>query len=168
MRMRSVAPPQWPSPLAVAEAVPPPESGTVPLFLYGTLMDEDVLRHLLRRDLGADRPVPARLRGFRRVAAANADYPVLVPDPDGEVDGVLLRATAADVRRINHCEDDYRAALFPVAVEGDGTLPAWVYLARPDLIAPDDRPWDPELWRRYRKADLFARIDEWMADFVER
>ncbi|MGH6887228.1 MAG: gamma-glutamylcyclotransferase family protein, partial [Geminicoccales bacterium] len=75
-------------------------------FFFGTLMDRDVLEIVLGRPVGEDELAPARLRGYRRVRTATRPYPMLKPDPDGVVEGMLLiEASRRDEVRILHFED---------------------------------------------------------------
>ena len=73
---------------------------------------------------------PATLAGFRRVRLAEASYPMLVADAAGEVEGVLLRrASARDIRRLNHLEsEEYLAEQRPVRLEDSTLTAAWLYL----------------------------------------
>ncbi len=154
-----------PRPLAVAEEVPSRTAGATPIFFFGTLMDRDVLAHLLGRPVAAGELRPVVLHGFRRVAARNASYPVLLPDPEGRVEGVLFLAGAEDVRRINHYEcDEYRAELHHVRTAAGEKVAAWLFLGRETVMEAGDRPWDLATWVRRHKAAFFARIDEWMED----
>ncbi len=158
------APAQWPKPLAVAEEVPPEAAGRTPIFFFGTLMDRDILAHLLGRPVGAEELRPARLSGFRRVAARNASYPVLLPDPEAVVEGLLFLPGPEDVRRINHYEsDEYRAELHLVDSGGE-RLPAWLFIGREAVLEAGERPWDLRAWAARHKAGFFALLDEWMED----
>ena len=157
-----------PRPLATAPAIPPAAAGSVPVFLYGTLTDPDVLARVLGRPLRPGELEPARLDGFRRRRAAAASYPVLVPAPDATVDGLLLHpASDRDVRRLNHFESgEYHAELRPVRTRDGVTRPAWLYAARADLPVSAEA-WRPEDWRRRHLADFLPACDAWMADCRE-
>ncbi len=157
------------APLAVVEEIPLRAAGRDAVFLFGTLMDVDILAALLARPIRPEERMAARLAGFRRVRAAEACYPILVPDPEAEVEGVLLlRPSAEDLRRINHYEsDEYRAALFQVRGADGRRYRAWVFQARPEVLTATEQPWDFESWARRHKAGFFARIAEWMADYPE-
>ena len=58
----------------------------VDLFVYGTLMDESVLRSLTGRSFSR---YEAELSGFERFTPAHA-YPYIVPHPRSQVRGILL------------------------------------------------------------------------------
>lgn len=88
---------------------------TLPLFLYGTLLDARTLaRHSGERGLPR-RLRPARLVGWRRVMLRGTPYPTLLRDPAGVVAGALCRPGAAALRRLAAYEGaSYR--LLPVCV----------------------------------------------------
>ena len=155
-------------PLDAAALIPLSAAGRQPLFFFGTLTDLDVLAYVLERPIDLDDLRPATIAGFRRVRAAGASYPVLVPDPGGRVDGRLLRrATRRDIARINHFEsEEYRAELHGVVDAAGETHAAWLYLGL-DHLAASDEPWSLETWRRSHKPGFFAACDGWMADFAE-
>jgi gamma-glutamylcyclotransferase (GGCT)/AIG2-like uncharacterized protein YtfP len=155
-------------PLDAAALIPLSAAGRQPLFFFGTLTDLDVLAYVIERPIDLDDLRPATIAGFRRVRAAGASYPVLVPDPGGRVEGRLLRrATRRDIARINHFEsEEYRAELHGVVdAAGEGHA-AWLYLGL-DHLAASDEPWSLDAWQRSHKPGFFAACDGWMADFVE-
>jgi hypothetical protein len=161
-RAMAVAPP----PVDAAAMIPTSAAGRVPLFLFGTLMDLDLLTYLLQRPIDVEDLVPARIHGFRRARAAAASYPVLVTEPGGMVAGRLLRrVTVRDIARINHYEsEEYRAECRMVVTwEGVETL-AWIYLGL-DHLAPAAEPWSLAEWRAVHKPGFFAACDAWMRDF---
>lgn len=112
---------------------------------------------------------PASLPGWRRVRALNASYPVLIPDPEGRVDGVLLQGPSPrDVARIRHFESDEYAPA-PVTVRrADGSQThAVVFLALDAVFETDGEPWDPDAWAVEHKAGFLARCEAWMAGCPE-
>lgn len=156
-----------PIPLAEAEVVPEAAAGHTPLFLWGTLLDRDVLERLLGRRVSARELEPARLPGYQRVAAEKSPYPVLVPAAGAAVDGLLwLCPSRRDLRRIAHYEDDYRAVLFEVLTASGRRVPAWLYTAREGLLRPSHEPWDLLRWARQHKAQLLRAIDLWLAELA--
>jgi gamma-glutamylcyclotransferase (GGCT)/AIG2-like uncharacterized protein YtfP len=152
--------------LDAAVMIPATAAGRQPLFFFGTLMDLDVLAYLLERPIDVDDLQPASLAGFRRVRAAGASYPVLVPQEGGAVEGRLLRrASAADIARINHYESgEYLAELRHVRAADGREVAAWLYLGL-DHLSPSGEPWSLAGWQRRHKAGFFAACDGWMADF---
>jgi hypothetical protein len=135
-------------------------------FFFGTLMDRDVLERVLGRPVPEEQLAAARLPGYRRVRAAAATYPVLLPRAGGVVEGVVLRAaTRRDVARILHFEQaEYEPRVLPVDLVGDGRrLEARVFMAL-DSMGLTEEDWDLESWAREHKAAFLARCDEWLRD----
>jgi len=128
-------------------------------FFYGTLMDADVLAAVIGRRIGPARIRDAVLDGFRRVYRRGASYPILLDDPEGRVDGVIVSdLTAADATRLDEFEgSEYRRAARAVAVPGEGTVEAQVYLTRPGVPA-SGQTWDLETWKRRHRAAYLARV----------
>lgn len=121
----------------------------LPLFFFGTLMDREVLSLVLGRPVGADELEPATLRGFRRVRARGASYPVLVPDPQGRVEGRLLRkASPAERARLDAYEGPaYELAPVEIEDRAGRKLRALFYRAVPGRIAPSSEPWELADWQ---------------------
>ncbi len=140
----------------------------LPFFFFGTLMDADVLARVLQRPIaGAAELAPALLWGYRRLAVANAVYPVLRPDRASHVGGVLFQPRDADERaRIDHFEADEYVAR-PHAVQAGARLAAaLVYLDEAGVFAPLGEPWSLATWQERHKASYLARCEVWMADYV--
>lgn len=145
-------------------------AGQTSLFLFGTLMDADVMARVLARPLGEPVGEPAWLDGYRRERAAGASYPILLPDPGGTVEGRLVRSCQRrDLARIDHFEsEEYRAMPHRVRT-ADGTRhTASVYLALDVAhLATSGEPWDLDAWRRAHKEELLAACDGWMTGFAD-
>ncbi|WP_019644022.1 gamma-glutamylcyclotransferase family protein [Novispirillum itersonii] len=89
---------------------------TLPLFVFGSLMDADILARVLgRRRAAAVVRCPAWLSGYRRQCAREDVFPILVPDTHTvaadeaiahpPVEGrLLLGLTAGDLDRIEYYE----------------------------------------------------------------
>lgn len=155
-----------PVPLAQAPMIPLSAAGSVPLFLFGTLMDRDVLALVLKRPLQAAALETARLDGFRRERARGASWPLLVAAPGEAVEGCLLGDLATrDIGRINHYEGgEYRAELHTVRLANGTRCRAWLYMAREHRLASSGEPWELERWQAHGKHGLLARCPRWMGD----
>ncbi|MDE8345879.1 MAG: gamma-glutamylcyclotransferase [Acidocella sp.] len=73
------------------------------LFLYGTLADPAALGRCAGRPVRAT-PIPASLRGYRRVLLRFARYPTLRRAPGAMVPGVMMRVTADMLVRLQNYE----------------------------------------------------------------
>jgi hypothetical protein len=157
MMQRSSAAVLRPRAIETAPRIPLAAAGRQPLFFFGTLMDLDVLAHVLARPVEHRELEPARLRGFARVRAKASIYPVLVPHPAGAVEGRLLRrASRRDIERLNLYESEgYRAELRPVRARDGAMQAAWLYLGLRRLGATRE-PWRLGAWQRRHKRDLLA------------
>ena len=151
--------PTIPLPLAEGEAV----------FFYGTLMDRQVLRAVLGRTVLRQELVPATLVGFRREAALDLPYPLLVADENATVNGrMFLSSASRDIARINHFEHgEYWAARHSVLDRGGKWHQAWLYVALDCVLRPSGRPWELRSWARGGRATLLEACPQWMKDCPE-
>ena len=112
-------------------------SGTVRVFAYGTLRDPNLLAVVLGHVFSGVRR-PAVIHGFRRAHVEGFDFPVIVREEGGRIDGILLEGlTEEDLVNLDAYED-VAAGLYD-RVEGDVTvdgepadappLKAFVYVA---------------------------------------
>lgn len=62
----------------------------LPLFVYGTLRDPDLLAAVLGRPLRAASLHPARAPGYKSVHYPNRIYPALVRSPGAAAEGLLI------------------------------------------------------------------------------
>jgi hypothetical protein len=137
----------------------------VTFFFFGTLMDRDVLAVVLDRAVGEGELVPARLAGMRRVEAASRPYPVLVPDRDGVVEGMLLlRPSLRDEVRIRHFEDEEYVERRVAVRRADGVLLAARAFFAVDGLGRSDRPWSLASWASAHKVPYLRQCRKWMRD----
>lgn len=67
-----------------------PRDPALPLFVYGTLRDPDLLAAVLGRPLRAGTVHAARAPGFKVVPYPRRVYPALVRSPGGTAEGLLI------------------------------------------------------------------------------
>ncbi|WP_119166399.1 gamma-glutamylcyclotransferase family protein [Algihabitans albus] len=137
------------------------------VFFYGTLLDPDVRRIVLPH-LACDLTLrPAELRGFRRVAACDGDYPVLSPHPSSRVRGYLADGLdLIGLARAAHFEGArYQPALRSVSESENRKTDAWLFLPVDPRRHASRKPWDLGLWQRRRKRHLLLVAKQWMAEF---
>jgi hypothetical protein len=128
-------------------------------FFYGTLLDDDIRRGVIGRDVPIE---PAALAGYRRVRAAGKWYPILVPGPAGErVDGGLAQGlTRAEIDRLVAYEGaGYRLSPTSVILPGGGSMNALVFLPLGSLNASAE-PWDLATWQEREKPRVM-RLGLW-------
>jgi|SRR5579864_2195210 len=107
------------------------------LFAYGSLVDPLQLEAVLGHKHPGER-VAARLRGYRRVTTDGYQYPFVVEDADGSVDGVLVMdLSTGDLQVLDRYEEVefgiYRRA--PVQVEAWGCGPSPMRLSAEVYVA---------------------------------
>ena len=140
------------------------------VFVYGTLLDDEVRAIVLGRSAPAGPPVAAVLAGFRRVPVAGHSFPALIADPRGRVEGVVVAGLgAAEAARLSYFEGpEYRPLLRPVEDAAGTIRPAWVFVPAPrQPFMPGLRPrpglWDLASWRRRHKASYLRGVRPAMA-----
>ena len=128
-------------------------------FFYGTLLDHDVMALVIGRRLPPSAFVPARLKGHVRRRANGVSYPILVRDPGGEVEGVVVGGlTRRDVERLSAYEGPrYRIAPLKVTIEGKLETVS-VFEPKEASFQPVDGAWDLALWQARYKRAFIARI----------
>ena len=108
------------------------ETDPVDLFVYGTLMDNELVVQLTGHRF---RKVSAILDGYRKEASVGG-YARIVPDPDAHVEGEILQDVDREtLRTLDRYEDEgqlYRRTLVSVRVRGV-PRPAWAYVGLPYL-----------------------------------
>jgi hypothetical protein len=144
-------------------------SGKVALFLFGTLMDLDVMRTVLDRAFDPRELEPAELWGYRRVRPLNAPYPILVPDRAGRVPGLLLaRPSARDLVRLRHFESEEYETSPVIAHTADGRrVAAEAFMSLEGVFEHAGEPWELEDWVSRCKGPFLRRCGAWMLDCPE-
>lgn len=113
------------------------------LFLYGTLLDRELRAAVI--GTGPQEPVPATLRGFRRVRLAGTPYPTLRPTTGAAVNGLFLGGlTPASLDRLAVYEGQaYRLIRCTVSVS-DRRFAARVFTAAPSRATTEI--WSFDAW----------------------
>jgi hypothetical protein len=131
----------------------------VKFFFYGTLIDSDVMALVIGRRLPPSAFVPAILPRHSRRRAKGATYPVAIPDPADEVQGVVVGGLSSrDVGRLAAYEGPgYRIAGLKVRIAGDlATVSVFEPVA--SRLQPSASPWDYALWKGRHKRPFVNRL----------
>lgn len=113
------------------------------LFFYGTLRHLPLLETVLGRV--PDALVPAVLRDHSALAVTEGPFPLLVPRPGAQAEGVVASGlTPDDIARLDFYEGGFDYDLVEVMLS-DGTA-ARVYVCAPDRWQAQDA-WDFAQWR---------------------
>jgi len=141
--------------------MPPPTKGPFPLncFFYGTLIDGDVLGAVIGRPASGVRRQRAFVEGYRRFHRLGATYPILVPTPDGRIEGILaLDLTPADTARLIAFEgSDYDLVEVPVKAVRRGPTRAMMFMSKSEVMASSEE-WILASWTRRHKKRFLRRI----------
>jgi hypothetical protein len=143
--------------------------GVFDFFFYGTLVDADVRRLVLGRDVPDAALEPALLRDHRRYAVIGQPYPAIVPEAEATTDGVILPGAGVRDAAILSCFEgaEYGARECPVvpaaAVDGaaapDHT--AWVFIAS-ERVPRADAGWSIEDWQTHHKPAFIDLAKGWL------
>jgi hypothetical protein len=136
------------------------------VFVYGTLLDPDVLRAVLGRGVPAAKRSSATLSGVRRVRAAGHRYPILVRARGHAVGGMVLDGLdAADTARLRHYENDgYALVRRRVELDGGAMISAHVFVPVRRLAGTDE-DWHLAAWQGRGKRAALAAIRAHMRAF---
>jgi hypothetical protein len=135
-------------------------------FFFGSLMDSDVRAAVLGPQAARLRIAPARLVGYRRWSVSGGHYPMLLPDRESEVEGVLVDGIGRrDAARLHFFEgSEYAPAIRPIIASDGAQRTAFVYLSSINLRS-DRRAWDFASWQRSYKPRFLHRAKLRMARY---
>lgn len=136
---------------------------SMPLFVFGSLRDSEVLEVVLGRPAADIRTLGARLPGYRVVRLPDETYPVLVWAPESNVSGELLRGLSAeDFERIAFFENqEYRFEPCTVTLE-DGSRRDALYCGENQTEPGAHEPWRLETWQRIHKTAFLEHTRQFM------
>ena len=128
-------------------------------FFYGTLLDRDVAALVLGRRLPPQAYTEALLPGHVRRRVQGGTYPIVIPDPCGEVPGAIVGGLSdRDVARLAAYEGPgYRVAPLRVKVGGRMTEVS-VFEPVQSRLKPSPDLWDLTLWQRRHKRSFVDRL----------
>ncbi|WVZ77943.1 hypothetical protein U9M48_025730 [Paspalum notatum var. saurae] len=142
----------------------PTAAGLHSVFIYGTLMAEEVVRVLLDR---APPSSPAVLHDHRRFSLRGRVYPAILPVRGHAVNGKVLRGlTDRELHVLDMFEDEeYVKTNVEVSLaDASGKSLAYAYIwgnqSDPDLYGD----WDFEEWRKMHLKDYLEMTQEFMQE----
>lgn len=100
------------------------------LFAYGSLMCDDIMLEVSGCETSC---VRGTLKGYCRRSVKGEYYPAIVPDVDGNVDGVVyLNLPGSAWERLDRFEGEmYSRELVRIAVNNEETINAATYVLKP-------------------------------------
>lgn len=147
------------------------------LFLYGTLLDDDIFAEVVGRSFAGLWRRPALLPGYRRVCVIGELYPILRPcNKGGVVEGVVIAGlTSTELLRLQYFEggDEYGLEPIDILIPEEGRIQVLCFYPRDDAVA-DQTPWTLAQWQRYKEPfleqtrrymALYERVDD---DYAQR
>lgn len=100
-------------------------------FTYGSLMCEDIMSSVAGMTMFGE---PGTLHGHARHPVREEDYPGMVPDAHGQVEGRLYRdLTEAAFARLDRFEGEMYERRRVQVHAGQGVVAAWTYIFRPEF-----------------------------------
>ncbi len=138
------------------------------LFVFGTLLDPDVVPIVVGRPLDQLAPRRARLDGFTRRRVLGESFPFLVAQPGGEVEGLVIGPfTRDEIERIRFFEgDEFEFGRVTVRVEDEAPAEIEVHAClSTGKIADSGEPWTLTRWQATEKLRALAEIEGYMALF---
>ncbi|RYH10271.1 gamma-glutamylcyclotransferase [Tropicimonas sp. IMCC6043] len=137
-----------------------------PIFLYGTLCHEPLLRVVLGRPMSVR---PARLPGHAVRWVAGESFPMILEAPDATAEGLLVVPSDATARaRMDYYEQafGYRPEPVEVATE-EGPVRATLYRPPATGLTPG-APWDLTAWAERWGAVTCVAAEEVLQDMDTR
>ena len=88
------------------------------IFVFGTLRSDTLRKIVLGRDMSSDDICRATIKDFRVYWAKEGPFPVMIPEPNSETHGLVLRnLSEPDIERLNYYELGFDYVLAPTSVE---------------------------------------------------
>jgi gamma-glutamylcyclotransferase (GGCT)/AIG2-like uncharacterized protein YtfP len=134
------------------------------IFIYGTLLDHDILRLVLGRKLPADQRIAAALSGYAKYTYPGDSFPILQTQLDAQATGaVLLELTVEDLDRMHFYEgDEYGFAEITVTLD-DGRVCQAHYNKASDEEIVSHQAWSLDFWQSTEKAIFLDYTERYMA-----
>jgi nudix-type nucleoside diphosphatase (YffH/AdpP family) len=132
------------------------------IFFYGSLRDHGLLEIVLGRPVDPSHLGPARAEGFATLRLADEAYPMLLPAPGRQAEGVLFHhVTEADLDRLAFFEEaEYDLAPITVTT-ASGPCEARYYCGT-DKPAASIADWNFAAWTRDHRAVAVEATREYM------
>ncbi|CAI9259212.1 unnamed protein product [Lactuca saligna] len=124
------------------------------VFVYGSLLADDVVRVLLRR---IPQNSPAILHGYHRFSIKGRVYPAILPVENKKVTGrVLLGITLPELEILDKFEDfEYEKRVVDVSLKDTpDVLQAYTYVWAKSNDTNLYGEWDFEVWRESKMKDF--------------
>lgn len=133
------------------------------LFVFGTLLDEDVLRIVLGRELPSSYRCCASLADHCRLKQHDDTYPIVERFAGGSVCGQLLMLNTQDLARVRFFEaEEYELESTQVLAATGETVDAMFCAERATWPGPRS-PWSLRQWQHEHKGAFVEHASAYMA-----
>jgi len=143
----------------------------IDFFFYGTLVDAEIRRLVLGREVPDAAMRAALLPEHRRYSVQGQPYPATVPEAGATTDGVIMSGASLQDAAILSCFEgqDYDAVARRVTIPKIGAASvdelleptAWVFIAS-ERVARDRGEWSIDDWRAEHKPAFLAIANRWL------
>ena len=134
------------------------------LFFFGTLLDPELFALVIGRPMADFQIRSAALPGRQRHKVRGESYPILVPQPDGAVEGLLVEGfSTAEMERMQFFEsDDYALQPVTVALADGSRVDAQIY-ATTGALQDTGEAWHLEAWQATEKPRTLMHHEAYMS-----
>lgn len=134
------------------------------LFFFGSLLDRDLFAIAVGRCMDSFDIQPGCLLGHHRRKVAGETYPILVPHPDGRVEGILVDGlTPTEIDRLGYFEGgEYVLTPLPIVDRNGDRAEAHAYVSTGILEDTGDA-WRLEAWQATAKERALVETEIVMA-----
>lgn len=135
-----------------------------PIFIYGTLLDNDILDLVLGRTVSKEQRFAATLLGYEKFTYPGDSFPILQTRLGAQAEGaVLFDLTSEDIDRMHFYEgDEYGFTEVEVVLE-DGRLCRAFYNKASDEHIISNELWQLNQWQQTHKATFLDYTARYMA-----
>lgn len=158
----------------LATTIEPPQTSSATLdacpkaadvfFVYGTLLDEDILRAVLNRTVCDTQMQYGTIAGYQKFTYPGDTFPILIPSPAHSVEGALLfDLSEQDLLRIDFYEGDEYGYAKVEAQLNDGTVINALYNKAADEEIKSDVLWTLDYWQQHEKPQFIGYVERYMA-----
>jgi gamma-glutamylcyclotransferase (GGCT)/AIG2-like uncharacterized protein YtfP len=135
-------------------------------FVYGTLLDTDILNTVLNRDLCESQMQFASVSGFQKYTYPGDSFPILIQSANETVEGALLfNLSEQDLQRMDFYEGDEYGFGQIEAMLADGTKVNALYNKAAGNGINSDVLWTLEHWQQHEKPAFLGFVERYMALF---
>ena len=141
----------------------PVSESPVTFFVYGTLLDTDILEIVLGRPICHSQMPNAKVAGLQKFTYPGDSFPILLASESSFAEGaLLLNLNATDLQRMDFYEGD-EYGFEPVKAQlDDGSYLDALYNNAADQSIKSDVLWSLEHWQQTEKPVFIGYVERYM------